>query len=104
MKVLEEGMKIFMYSLFRISDRAGDSGNMSTSYRKINNDLEIKENARPEIGMVMRVGSHYSRSYSHQDYWQTTEITEIIEDKNEIDGSEYVKFRTKNSIYEWRKY
>lgn len=31
------------------------------------------------------------------DCWQTTEITEILEEKED-----YIKFKTLNSIYEWR--
>ena len=53
---------------------------------------------RPVIGCSMLVGSISARSYSAQDYWLTTEIIEIIED-----DEERVKFRTKNSMYEWRK-
>jgi len=52
----------------------------------------------------MRVGSVYARSYSAQDWWQTTVITKILEDTIAEDGSEYVKFKTGNSIYEWKKF
>jgi hypothetical protein len=37
------------------------------------------------------------RSYSFQDYWTTTLVTEIIEERED-----YVKFKTGNSVYEWR--
>jgi hypothetical protein len=50
----------------------------------------------------MRVGSGIARSYSAQDWWQTTVITEILEDKINEDGTEYVRFKTGSSIYEWR--
>ncbi len=44
----------------------------------------------------MLVGSITARTYSDQDYWLTTVVTEIIEDKGD-----YVKFKTGNSVYEW---
>jgi len=46
----------------------------------------------------MLVGSHYARSYSSsgQDYWLTTVVTEIVEER---DG--YVKFATAKSLYEF---
>ena len=57
----------------------------------------------------MIVGSPYARSYSAQDWWQTTIITEILEERTEEGGIEYVRFRTGNfktgnSEYEWRKF
>ena len=50
----------------------------------------------------MRVGSAMARSYSAQDWWQTSVITEILEDRINEDGTEYVRFTTGSSIYEWR--
>ncbi len=37
------------------------------------------------------------RTYSSQDYWTTTPVTEILEDTNE-----FVRFKTRNSEYEWK--
>lgn len=97
------------YWMFRTRDKMGDSGTMSMALVPTYDDsgkvvdVQYVHNARPQIGYVMRVGSGIARSYSAQDWWQTTAITEIIEDKINEDGSEYVKFRTGNSIYEWRK-
>lgn len=96
------------YHLRRIRDGAGDSGTMSMALVPTyeNNkvvDVEYINNARPQIGYVMRVGSSYARSYSAQDWWQTTVITEILEDTVDENNSEYVRFKTGNSIYEWRK-
>lgn len=97
------------YWMYRTRDGRGDSGTMSMalvpSYDENGkvNDVQYVNNARPQVGYVMRVGSGYARSYSAQDWWQTTVITEILEDTTNEDGSEYVKFRTGNSIYEWRK-
>lgn len=86
-----------MYSLRRESDGAGDSGGMSVAIW-FDEDGQIQEqyNARPQVGVVMRVGTMFARSYSGQDWWQTTEIIEILEENDH-----YVRFRTSNSIYEW---
>ena len=96
------------YSMYRDRDGRGDSGTMSLALVPTYEDgkivdVEYINDARPQIGYVMRVGSIYVRSYSAQDWWQTTVITEILEDTVNEDGSEYVKFKTGNSIYEWRK-
>jgi len=48
----------------------------------------------PIVGCSLLVGSITARSYSNQDYWLTTEITEILEKTDK-----YVKFKTLNSIY-----
>ena len=98
------------YSLRRTRDGAGDSGLMSLAIiptfdhdtGKIIN-IEELENGRPQIGAAMRVGSHYARSYGQQDWWQTTLIQEILEERVEEDGTEYVRFKTGNSEYEWTK-
>lgn len=92
------------YSLRRIRDGAGDSGNMSMALwpdAEGENGISYEDNAYPRVGVAMRVGSSYARSYSRQDWWQTTLITEIIEERTEDDGSKYVRFKTGNSEYEW---
>jgi hypothetical protein len=97
------------YWMHRVRDGCGDSGGMSMalvpSYDENGKvvDVQYVNNARPQVGYVMRVGSGIARTFSAQDWWQTTVITEILEDKINEDGSEYVKFKTGNSIYEWRK-
>lgn len=65
-----------------------------------NGDRHFKEvvSNRPTVGCSMLVGSVTARSYSNQDYWITTEVLEILEETEDI-----VKFKTKNSIYEWRR-
>ena len=86
-----------MYSLYRKRDGAGDSGSVSTAFWVENGEVKREENARPRVGVQIQVGSFRARSYSQQDYWQTTYITEILEDtKNEV------KFKTGNSTYKWR--
>lgn len=95
------------YSLRRTRDGAGDSGGMSLAIiptydmdtNKVSN-IEYKDNARPEIGAAMRVGSTYARTFG-TDWWQTTVITAILEERVEEDGTEYVRFKTGNSEYEW---
>ena len=86
-----------MPRLIRIGDGAGDSGARSEAI-KWNEDDTFKEvvSNRPTVGCSMLVGSVTARSYSKQDYWLTTVVTEIIEESDT-----YVKFKTGNSIYEW---
>lgn len=87
-----------MPKLRRISDGYGDSGEISQAMT-FNEDGTLKEivGNRPTIGCAMLVGTKETRfPLGSQEYWQTTEITEIIEDTGD-----YVKFKTGNSIYEW---
>ena len=85
------------YSLRRTRDGAGDSGPMSQLLRYNENKELETDHGRPKVGWAMRVGSPYGRSYSAQDYWQTTYITEV----NEISENE-VHFKTGNSEYVWK--
>jgi len=92
------------YSLRRTRDGAGDSGTMSSAvFYNESGYPERTENAHPFVGAVMLVGSSTSRSYSSQDWWQTTMITEILETR-ETDQGKYVRFKTGNSEYEWRSF
>ena len=88
-----------MPSLIRTRDGAGDSGGMSTIFRIGEDTKEIitEENQKPRVGWGIMVGSNFARSYSEKDWWGTTEVTEILEDKGD-----YVRFKTLNSEYEWR--
>lgn len=96
------------YSLRRTQDGAGDSGSMSQALiftidpSTGKEHVEVKEDARPAVGVAMRVGSRVTRTYE-QDWWQTTVITEIIESRKTEYG-EYVRFKTNNSIYEWASF
>jgi len=85
-----------MYNLRRESDGAGDSGGMSLALWLENGQVKLSHGARPVVGVAMRVGSIGGRTYSYQDWWQTSLITEILEE-----SENYVRFRTSNSIYEW---
>lgn len=59
--------------------------------------IDTEHEARPRVGVAMRVGSIYARTMQSQDWWQTTYITEILEERDD-----FVRFKTTNSIYEWR--
>jgi len=86
-----------MYSLKRVGDDAGDRGGMSTLLWEADGDIEFENSGRPRVGVAIRVGSIIGRTMCHQDWWQTSYITEIIEETEN-----YIKFKTGNSVYEWR--
>jgi hypothetical protein len=70
-----------------------------------NEDRTFKEviGSVPVIGCSILVGSVTARSYSAQDYWLTTVVTEILEEEKDEEGKYLrVKFKTENSIYELR--
>lgn len=67
-----------------------------------NEDRTFKEivDSKPVVGCSLLVGSVTARSYSDQDYWLTTVVTEILEEEKDADGYlKFVKFKTKNSEY-----
>jgi len=86
-----------MARLIRISDGEGFSGSRSETYEVFKNRMlgEIISN-RPIVGCCIKVGSLTAGTYSKRDWWMTSIITEILEDKGD-----YVKFKTENSTYEW---
>jgi len=99
------------YLLRRTRDGAGDSGLMSLAQIPTFDmdtgkivDVEEVHNARPQVGASMRVGSPFGRTFLAQDWWQTTLITEILEQRTEEDGTEYVRFKTGNSEYQWEAF
>ena len=70
-----------------------------------NEDRTYKEvvDSIPVVGCSLLVGSVTARSYSAQDYWLTTVVTEILEERRDEDGMmEFVRFKTENSVYELR--
>ncbi|CAB4218986.1 hypothetical protein UFOVP1604_69 [uncultured Caudovirales phage] len=79
-----------------------------------NEDRSYKEvvGSEPVIGCSILVGSVTARSYSDQDYWLTTKVTEILEKQLDSAGHiDFVKFRTEKSVYvlvgdleEWKKH
>ena len=55
------------------------------------------------VGHKPIVGNSLLVSNSFNDYWLTTVVTEILEEKkDEKEQLTYVKFKTQNSIYELR--
>lgn len=71
-----------------------------------NEDRTYKEvvDSIPVVGCSVLVGSVTARSYSSQDYWLTTVVTEILEDRRDKDGRvELIRFKTENSVYELRR-
>jgi hypothetical protein len=80
-----------MARLKRTSDGAGDSGSDIQALDDQGNLM----GRHPMVGYRLLVGSPIARSYSFQDFWLTTPITEII-----IEEKDYVKFKTTNSTYE----
>ena len=86
-----------MPSLVRTRDGAGDSGPMSEAWKRVDGKFVVV-GYRPEVGAAIRVGSPYARSYQGQDYWTTTPVTEILEER-----PGYVRFKTGNSEYEWQE-
>lgn len=85
-----------MATLKRVGDGAGDSGARVEAI-KWNDDGTFKEVVanKPVVGCSLLVGSVTARSYSSQDYWLTTTVTEIIEERED-----YIRFKTGNSEYE----
>jgi len=80
------------YSLYS-TDGRGDSGSVSCVYWLDEaGTLQTEHNAKPRVGVSIRVGSMTGRSYSNQDWWQTSLITEILEETEET-----AKFKTGNS-------
>lgn len=85
------------YTLTRERDGAGDCGGMCVGYW-LGDDgvLQFENNARPRVGIFLRVGATYARTTSWQDWWQTSSITEILSDE-----AGRVVFKTKRSAYTW---
>jgi hypothetical protein len=73
---------------------------------KSENGIGREDNAEPRVGVSMRVGSIIARSYYAQDWWQTTFITEILEERTDPEDPNflYVRFKTGNSEYEWERF
>lgn len=88
-----------MYRMVAIDNPyKGDSGSMSMAlWPNEKGEIQYEHNARPRVGAAMRVGSFRAGTMSTQDWWQTTIITDIIEDT-----PNRVLFRTKNTTYEWK--
>jgi len=55
---------------------------------------------RPVLGCSIRIGNTTAKMFTSKDWWLTTVVTEILEEKYHKDKLEYCKFRTENSVYE----
>jgi hypothetical protein len=87
-----------MPKLFKENDTSrGDSGPMSLQVWRENGEVKY-QSGKPVVGRAIRVGTPAKRTYASQDWWQTSLVTEILEEQED-----YVKFRTySGSIYIWR--
>jgi len=91
-----------MARLIREKDGEGFNGSVVQAIAW-NEDGTFKEivTDHPVVGCSLKVGSVTAGTYSTKDWWMTTPVTEILEErKNEEGKYEYVKFTTENSIYE----
>jgi len=86
------------FSLVRLEDGAGDAGPMC-EILDFESNTSLEGITRPRIGYGVRVGSLFARSYSAQDWWQCSPVTEILEE-----SEDYMKFKTRNSTYEWKMF
>lgn len=91
------------YSLVREDGSAGDAGPMCEILDE-ENYRPIPGERYPRVGCGVRVGSMFARTYSMQDWWQTSPVTEILEESVDDEGYRCVKFKTKNSTYIWKEF
>jgi len=96
---------IMTYQLVNNTRNVGDSGGQSTLLReKEDGSMEYKDDSEPEVGWAIRVGSYFASTFSAQDWWQTSKITEVIS-RTETPQATKVLFRTvSGSTYTWRKF
>lgn len=87
------------FSLERESDGAGDTGPMSQILKRKSDGTFEAKYGKPKVGYHVRVGSPYVRTFQSRDYWTTTEVIEILDEK-----PGQMRFRTQNSIYLWRSH
>lgn len=98
-----------MYWMYKVDENdevigGGDSGSMSQAIFPEDWDdigtckVHVEHDARPRVGVVMRVGTQFARTYSQQDYWTTTRIEKILSETETE-----VRFLTQsNSTYLWK--
>ena len=91
------------YSLVHVPGGYGDSGPMFVSLEFIEGDKGWRAQPKGDpgeihVGCVVKCGSITGRSYSAQDWWQTSEVMEILEVNDEGDRRT-VLFKTRNSTY-----
>ena len=95
------------FSITRESDGAGDSGMLFRSLKWPEDktkqytidDLErVGETGEIIVGCCMYCGSPYARTMQSQDWWLTSEVSEILETGEDEKGS-WARVKTGNSIY-----
>lgn len=91
------------YSLVREGDHMGDSGPMCQILDR-ESYMPIEGETYPRIGCGVRVGSYYGRTFDSQDWWQTSPVTEILEESVDDEGYRTVKFKTRSSVYTWKEF
>lgn len=92
------------YSLKRERDGAGDSGPSFMSLKEPEGKegyyydelKKVGDFGEIHVGCRIECGSITGRSYSAQDYWLTSHVTEILE---VADDNSWVRFKTGNSTY-----
>jgi len=77
--------------LRRESDGAGIN---APNVESIDKDAKVT-GSYPTIGEHIKVSRSTAGMFTDIDYWVTSEVTEILEERDQ-----YVRFKTKNSIYE----
>ena len=101
-------MTYWMYAIREdktIINHKGDSGGMSMLIDHSGETPEYEHNAYPRLGCSMRVGSIYARSFSQQDWWQTTPIVKIVKEWEDDEGNKNVIFETRSgSTYHWKEF
>lgn len=91
------------YSLYREDGLVGDNGPMC-EILDAENYQPIPDVTYPRVGCGVRVGSPYGRSYSSQDWWQTSPVTEILQETIDDEGHRTMKFKTRSSTYIWKEF
>lgn len=93
-------------SIRRDRDGEGDSGTMFNCIDPKTGKTVVYDEIR--VGHIVQCGASYGRSYSAQDWWMTTPVTEIlgVSEESRKNGSkvQVIKFRTGNSLYTVRSY
>ncbi len=87
-----------MYKMYDKQGR-GDSGGMSMALipDPLDRIIEYEHDARPRVGVAMRVGAIRATLFGADTWWQTNIIKEILDDT-----PNRVVFKTKSgSIYTW---
>ena len=83
-----------MAYFLRRGDGAGDSGPLSAAVWIEDRLTVVQYHATPRVGVRMRVGPLCIGNKVLA--WETSPIEEIL-----LQTRNYVRFRTRNSIYEW---